>query len=95
MFRKPRKCLICGVRNYSCGKSDKQIVTLDERTEKIEMKGKLVRIPLGRPGVSIQMYEEEARRKGLLPRKDSPVQTKIRRPTYNKRAEHDNNEAED
>ena len=29
--------------------------------------GKLVKVPLKRPGVSIMMYEAEARAKGLLP----------------------------
>jgi len=77
-----RRCPVCGAANCTCG-GPSNIVAVDERMEVAMSKGKMVRIPLARPGASIQMYEEEARRRGLLPPKTT-AETKIRRPTRNK-----------
>ena len=47
------------------------------------MQVKMIRIPTGRPGVSIQITEAEAARLGYL-KKREPVQNKKRAPAKNK-----------
>jgi len=59
-----RKCPICGAPNCACG-GPSDVVGVDIRMAKVMRGGKLVRIAMGR-GLSVQMYEEEARRRGLL-----------------------------
>ena len=74
------KCPVCGAQGCSCGGPSK----VREHKEYRVMGGKLVSIPTGRPGVSVQMYEAEAIAKGLLPKKAEPVHNKMRRPARNK-----------
>ena len=59
-----RKCPICGAPNCACG-GPSDVVGVDIRMVKAVRSEKLVRIAMGR-GLSVQMYEEEARRRGLL-----------------------------
>lgn len=75
------KCPVCGAANCSCGGPSKIIESKGGVTVK---GGRLVQVPLGRPGVSIQMYEQEAAQRGLLPKKAEPVANKKRSPVANK-----------
>ncbi len=82
-----RRCPVCGAANCSCGGPSN--VRAVECTEAAEMGGKLVRVPLGRPGLSMQITEAEARRLGYLPAEPEPKarpvpRTKMRRPAQNK-----------
>ena len=81
------KCPVCGAANCTCG-GPSNVTAVDERVSRAMTKGKLVRINVGR-GAGIQMYEEEARKQGLLPplveeKKREPAQNKMRRPGRNK-----------
>ncbi len=61
------------------------MIPIDERAEVAAVNGKLVQVPTGRPGVTMQLYEAEAIRRGLLPaKKAEPVQNKRRLPAKNK-----------
>jgi hypothetical protein len=74
------KCPICSAPSCSCGGPS----NIREHVGVTAMGGKLVKVPTGRPGVSIQMYEQEAAQRGLLPKKAEPVANKKRRPVLNK-----------
>lgn len=54
--------------------------------------GKLVRIPIGRPGSFVLMDEDEARAKGLLPPLPEPA--KAKKPARNKMRKVAENKAE-
>jgi hypothetical protein len=80
---------VCGAANRACkGKHESgDGVTI---TEAVSMKGPLVQIPI-RPGLTIQMTEEQARREGLLPevkeREQAPNKARRRPATKAKRTD--------
>lgn len=76
------KCPVCGKPNCACGGPSK-VVPVDERVTRAGS-GPLRSYSLGR-GVSIQLTEEMARARGLLPPKAvEPTQNKKRTPGQNK-----------
>lgn len=78
------KCPVCGAPSCSCG-GPSNVVPVDERVTR-SMKGKMVRIDVGR-GRGVQMYEDEARRRGLLQpeaKPERPARNKKRSPERNK-----------
>ncbi len=77
------KCPVCGAANCACG-GPSNVIPVDERVTRVGG-GTLKRYDLGR-GVSIQLTEEAARARGLLPaKKEEPVLNKRRLPTQNKK----------
>ncbi len=77
---------MCGAANCSCG-GPTMVIPVDERIKEAKVGGRLVSVPTGRPGVSVKVTEEEARRLGHLPaeNKARPVApNKKRRPAENK-----------
>jgi hypothetical protein len=82
------KCPVCGAENCSCG-GPSTVAPVDERIKEAKVGGRLVSVPTGRPGVSVKVTEEEARRLGHLPAEPAPkarppVPNKKRRPAENK-----------
>lgn len=65
------------------------MISVDERIKEAKVGGRLVSVPTGRPGVSVKVTEEEARRLGHLPAEPAPkarppARNKARRPAENK-----------
>ncbi len=76
------KCPVCGKANCACG-GPSNVIPVDERVTRVGP-GALKRYDLGR-GVSIQLTEDMARARGLLPPKAAePTLNKKRTPTQNK-----------
>ncbi len=82
------RCPVCGAANCSCG-GPSTVIPVDERIKEAKVGGRLVSVPTGRPGVSVKITEEEARRLGYLPPEPAPkarpvAQNKKRRPAEHK-----------
>lgn len=76
------KCVVCGAANCTCG-GPSNVIPVDERVTRVGG-GTLKRYDLGR-GVSIQLTEDMARARGLLPPKAAePTLNKKRSPGSNK-----------
>ncbi len=76
------KCPVCGTANCACG-GPSTVIPVDERVTRAGT-GALRTYPLGR-GVSIQLTDDMARARGLLPPKAAePVLNKKRSPVSNK-----------
>lgn len=63
------KCPVCGAAGCTCG-GPSAVAAVDERMT-LAGRGPLRSYPIGR-GVSIQLTDEEARRRGLLPAEPEP-----------------------
>ncbi|NLD71176.1 MAG: hypothetical protein GX649_00505 [Chloroflexi bacterium] len=75
------RCPVCGAAGCTCG-GPSNVVAIDERVTAAR-RGPLQSYPLGR-GVSVQLTEEEARRRGLAPAEEAPPRDKARRPPNDK-----------
>ena len=80
------RCPVCGAVNCSCG-GPSTVAPVDERIKEAKVE-RLVSVPTGRPGVSVKVTEEEARRLGYLPPEPAPKARPVARNKARRPAEH-------
>lgn len=79
------RCPVCGAASCSCG-GPSDAVGVDKRVVAVPLGGPLREYSTGRPGQTIQLNDEAARARGLLPpKKAEPEPVKKLPPAPNKK----------